>query len=172
MYFLPVYTEKVSEVPDNIDSIVDINVDTSILPLSMSLISNTNTESISESEADSNCNFKSTKNHSYSLNCIAKYSILSPDIQSMDRTTEFDHLYSQILSFIKLWSQNQIEQCNFDIQSFMDALTSYKSTLEENSFLKSSHTSLYKLCDVNIILFQFFCESFSHFYLIFKIGNY
>ncbi len=31
MYFLPVYTEKVSEVPDNIDSIVDINVDTSII---------------------------------------------------------------------------------------------------------------------------------------------
>ena len=81
---------------------------------------------------------------------------MSPDIQSIDRTTEFDHIYSQILSFIQLWSQKQVEQCNFDLQSFLNALTSYKSTLEENSYLKSSHTSLYKLCDVNIKLFFFF----------------
>jgi len=129
----------------------------SILEMSFSSLSIfqeavTNSEA-GETEKDS----KIKKNVSISLTGISKYQIYESnrDDKDKEKPTNFDEIYSQIVNFIEISSKNGIENSDihsFDVQSFLQALGEYKSTLEENRYLKSARTSLYNLCDVCFLM--------------------
>jgi hypothetical protein len=72
------------------------------------------------------------------------------DYCPLKNSNDFETVFEEIVRFMQNWNDNnsQFNDCH-DISSFIAALNSYTATLDENKYLRYSHSQMSDLCKVN-----------------------